>query len=118
MHTVEEVQSFFNTRTPAPPWMLAVRLVIPMSCCDDAATALIKALGGAEVAKRTAGGTKWWQVRGVNGVDAQWIVAKKDWREAKRRYKQRDSMAKHVTVETPEGDAAEPVYEPEMDEMR
>lgn len=38
-----------------------------MSCCDDAATYLIKALGGEEVTKRVIGGTKWWQVRGVKG---------------------------------------------------
>lgn len=44
-----------------------MRLLVPMSCCDDAATYLIKALGGEEVTKRVVGGTKWWQVRGVRG---------------------------------------------------
>lgn len=38
-----------------------------MSCCDDAATFLIEALGGEEVCKRVIGGTKWWQVRGIRG---------------------------------------------------
>lgn len=39
-----------------------------MTCCDDAATYLIEALGGEDVAKRVVGGVKWWQVRGnVNG---------------------------------------------------
>lgn len=38
-----------------------------MSCCDEAARYLIKALGGEEVAKQVVGGTKWWQVRGVPG---------------------------------------------------
>lgn len=47
-----------------------MRLLVPMSCCDDAATYLIKALGGEEVTKRVVGGTKWWQVRGVRGCVA------------------------------------------------
>jgi hypothetical protein len=44
-----------------------VKITVPLSCCDDAADYLIKALGGEEVAKRVAGGTKWWQVRGLKG---------------------------------------------------
>ena len=66
-HTVEELQAFSNTRTPSPPWVHVVRLLVPMSCCDEAATLVIKALGGEEVTKRVVGGTKWWQVRGVKG---------------------------------------------------
>lgn len=66
-HTVEELQAFSNTRTPSPPWVHAVRLLVPMSCCDEAAKYLIKALGGEECTKRVVGGTKWWQVRGVKG---------------------------------------------------
>lgn len=38
-----------------------------MSCCDAAATYLIRVLGGEEVAKRVIGGVKWWQVRGLEG---------------------------------------------------
>ena len=44
-----------------------VRLLVPMSCCEEAANYLVKALGGEEVANRVVGGTKWWQVRGVKG---------------------------------------------------
>ncbi|KAL1941449.1 hypothetical protein VTO73DRAFT_7266 [Trametes versicolor] len=119
-HTVEELQAFSNTRTPSPPWVHAVRLLVPMSCCDEAAKYLIKALGGEECTKRVVGGTKWWQVRGVKGVDGEWIVAKKDWQEAKRRQKARESSsdggpsldAGQSSQETPA------TYEPEMDEMR
>ncbi|OJT01964.1 AB hydrolase superfamily protein C4A8.06c [Trametes pubescens] len=119
-HTVEELQSFSNTRTPSPPWVHAVRLLVPMSCCDDAAKYLIKALGGEEVTKRVVGGTKWWQVRGLKGVDGEWIVAKKDWQEAKRRQKARESTSDGG----PSLDASQPsqempaTYQPEMDEMR
>ncbi|KAI0653965.1 hypothetical protein C8Q70DRAFT_926701 [Cubamyces menziesii] len=119
-HTVEELQSFSNTRTPSPPWVHVVRLLVPMLCCDEAATYLIKALGGEEVTKRVIGGTKWWQVRGVKGVDAEWIVAKKDWQEAKKRQKAREAStdgpasldAGHPSQEMPAS------YQPEMDQMR
>ncbi|KAG9074669.1 hypothetical protein FRC06_010537, partial [Ceratobasidium sp. 370] len=84
-HTVEELQQFSNTRIPAPPWVHNVRVLIPLSCCDEAAPLLLQALGGPEA----VGGSKWWQVRGVRGVDAQWVAVKRDWREAERRRKQR-----------------------------
>ena len=58
---------FSNTRTPSPPWTHVVRTLVPLSMCEEAASYLIKALGGEDVAKRLIGGVKWWQVRGVNG---------------------------------------------------
>ncbi|EEB88684.1 hypothetical protein MPER_13338, partial [Moniliophthora perniciosa FA553] len=61
------------------------------------------------------GGVKWWQVRGVNGVDAQWITAKKDWREAKRRYKEQDKSAAKESLQRSEDSNT---YEKDMDEMR
>jgi hypothetical protein len=33
------------------------------------------------MAFKVAGGTKWWQVRAGPGVEAEWIVMKKDWKE-------------------------------------
>lgn len=88
-HTVEELQSFSNVRTPSPPWVHVVRLVVPMASCDEAAVHLIRAFGGEDVMKRVVGGTKWWQVRGIRGLDAEWISAKKDWENAQRRAKER-----------------------------
>ncbi|KAI0753082.1 hypothetical protein C8Q80DRAFT_1097008 [Daedaleopsis nitida] len=118
-HTVEELQEFSNTRTPSPPWVHVVRLLVPMSCCDEAATHLVKALGGEEVTKRVVGGTKWWQVRGVKGVDAEWIVAKKDWQEAKKKQKARGMSMEGASLDS--GNTHQelpPGYQPEMDEMR
>lgn len=66
-HTVEELQSFSNVRTPSPPWVHVVRLVIPMASCDEAAVYLITAFRGEQVMKSVVGGTKWWQVRGIRG---------------------------------------------------
>jgi hypothetical protein len=127
---------FSNTRTPSPPWIHVVRLVVPMSCCNDAASHLVKALGGADVARRVVGGVKWWQVRGIKGlsscvistenspftfsrVDAQWITTKKDWQEAKRRHKMqqagKDSPASDGFTES---DVDSGAYSKEMDRMR
>ena len=66
-HTVEDLQQFSNTRTPSPPWVRVVRVTVPMSCCDQAAEFLIDALGGESATKGIVGGTKWWQIRGING---------------------------------------------------
>ncbi|KZT21084.1 alpha/beta-hydrolase [Neolentinus lepideus HHB14362 ss-1] len=129
-HTVEELQSFSNTRTPSPPWVRVVRLLVPMSVCEEAAVYLIKALGGEDVAKRVVGGTKWWQVRGLKGVNCEWIVAKKDWEEAKKRYKtyekthqeKANGTPKEFGTDAPMNGAAsgdgDDVYDPEMDAMR
>jgi hypothetical protein len=64
---VPDLLGFSNTRTPSPPWTHVVRILVPVSKCEEAASYLIKALGGEDVAKRLIGGVKWWQVRGVNG---------------------------------------------------
>lgn len=33
------------------------------------------------MAYKIAGGTRWWQVRAGPGVEGEWIVMKKDWKE-------------------------------------
>ncbi|KAH0588833.1 hypothetical protein H2248_004632 [Termitomyces sp. 'cryptogamus'] len=122
-HTVEDVQGFANTRTPSPPSVHVVRLLIPMTSCDEAAQIIITAFGGKETAKRVVGGVKWWQVRGINGVDAQWITAKKDWENAQRRTKMQkkakeDSSGSLPSTDLPTGVADSEIYEKHMDEMR
>ncbi|KAF8260354.1 hypothetical protein EI94DRAFT_1829826 [Lactarius quietus] len=103
-HTVEELQSLLNVRTPSPPWVHVVRLVIPTVSCDEAAVYLIKAFGGEDMMKRVVGGTKWWQVRSIRGLNAEWISAKKDWQNAQKRAKEcRSSVfAQEHTAEHPE----------------
>ncbi|KAF8891847.1 hypothetical protein BD779DRAFT_1610537 [Infundibulicybe gibba] len=111
-HEACKHQYFSNTRTPSPPWVHVVRVIVPMSCCDESASYLIKALGGEDVARHVVGGVKWWQVRGSTGgsVDAQWITARKDWREAERKQKNQEKQRT--------APAEPPIYEQEMDEMR
>jgi hypothetical protein len=100
-HTVEELQIFTRTRSLSSPWANVVRTLIPLSCCDAAASHLIDAFGGGDAMKRTVGGTKWWQVRGVQGcvshyhshwqahihmyarrVEAEWVTAKKNHKDS------------------------------------
>ncbi|KIY68103.1 alpha/beta-hydrolase [Cylindrobasidium torrendii FP15055 ss-10] len=104
--------AFLNTRTPAPPSVLVVRVLVPMSTCDEAAKLLIKVLGGEEHTRRVVGGVKWWTVRGVEGVDAQWIATKRDWNDAKKRYEEQS--------DTPDQSdpAANGSYNENLDEMR
>ena len=61
------MQQFAKTKTPSPPWVRVSRVLVPMSCCDQAAEHLIDALGGESTVKEIVGGTKWWQIRDVNG---------------------------------------------------
>ncbi|KAG1746357.1 hypothetical protein EDB19DRAFT_1631628 [Suillus lakei] len=129
-HTVEEVQAFSNNRTPSLPSSHVVRLLVPLSCCDEAASYIIQALGGEELAKRSVGGTKWWQVRGVKGIDAEWITARKDYQEAKKRSKAKHKENSNTEIPTSESDTPTPsklpasssnesnTYKEEMDEMR
>jgi hypothetical protein len=80
-HPVAALQRFGLVRTPAPPWVALHRVIIPQSTLVPAAEYLVEALGGAEMAYKVAGGSKWWQVRAGPGVEAEWIVMKKDWKE-------------------------------------
>lgn len=110
---------------------------------------MVQALGGEESAKKILGGIKWWQVwlflhqrcsfetdglqqvRGIKGVDCQWIALAKDWQEAKRRrreqgFQRQNSVStkeKGPTTNTPEEknptDAQPELdYSADMDEMR
>ena len=33
------------------------------------------------------GGERWWQVRGINGVEAEWVAMKSDWQRIMREKK-------------------------------
>ncbi|CAO1621755.1 unnamed protein product [Parajaminaea phylloscopi] len=90
--TVEAIQAFTNTRIPTPPRATVVPALIPLSSCDRAAKAIIDYFGPEDL-QRVVGGEKWWQVRGLNGVEAQWVSMTNDWKKAR------------IVEEWPEGDA-------------
>ncbi|KAG8804168.1 hypothetical protein FRC16_000108 [Serendipita sp. 398] len=125
-HTVEELQEFSNIRTPSPYWVHAPRVLVPLVCCELASKYIITALGGEESAKKILGGTKWWQVRGIKGIDCQWIALKRDWQEAKRRRKEQESVQRFNTTPlkgkapnmATDQNEADQEYSADMDEMR
>ena len=98
--------------------MRSIRLLIPLESCNIAATYLIQALGGEEHAAKIAGGTRWWQVRGLKGIDANWIAVKKDWEEAKKERRRRKTQSTDEADDKANGEAEETQYSPEMDPMR
>lgn len=74
-NTVESLQAFTNTHVPAPYWAAVAAVCIPLRSCNDAADILINWFGPDEL-KAVVGGERWWQVRGLDGVDGEWITQK------------------------------------------
>ncbi|KAJ6490399.1 Alpha/Beta hydrolase protein [Mycena vitilis] len=74
-NTVESLQRFTNTHVPAPYWAAVASVCIPLQSCNNAADILIDWFGPDEL-KAVVGGERWWQVRGLEGVDGEWITEK------------------------------------------
>ncbi|QRV75945.1 carbohydrate esterase family 10 protein [Ceratobasidium sp. AG-Ba] len=105
-----------NTHVPSPFWTTVIPLRIPLSSCNDAADILIKLLretsapSGSDYSseeaeaefKRVVGGERWWQVRGLDGIEAEWVAMKSDWeniskaekRKEKKKQRHREHAAK------------------------
>jgi len=62
-----------NTPIPAPSRAAAAPITIPIPTCNAAADLLIDWFGPEDL-RCVVGGHKWWQVRGLDGVDAEWIT--------------------------------------------
>nr|GAT59993.1 lipase/esterase [Mycena chlorophos] len=75
LNTVESLQKFTNTHVPSPYWAAVVPVSIPLSTCNAAADTLIDWFGPKELSA-VVGGEKWWQIRGLEGIDAEWITQK------------------------------------------
>lgn len=54
-----------------------------MSSCDEAAKIVIDYFGSEDL-KNIVGGEKWWQIRGLSGIEAEWIAMSSDYRDAKK----------------------------------
>ncbi|KAH9927178.1 alpha/beta-hydrolase [Epithele typhae] len=74
-NTVESLQSFTNTHVPAPFWCAVIPVKVPLSSCNIAADTLIQWFGPEEL-KHVVGGERWWQVRGLDFIDAEWVTEK------------------------------------------
>ncbi|KAJ7240331.1 Alpha/Beta hydrolase protein [Mycena haematopus] len=72
---VESLQKFCNTHVVSPYWAAVASVLIPLQSCNEAADVLIDWFGPDEL-KGVVGGERWWQVRGLDGVDGEWITQK------------------------------------------
>ncbi|KAK7061901.1 alpha beta-hydrolase [Favolaschia claudopus] len=75
LNRVESLQKFCNTHVVAPYWAAVASICIPLRSCNEAADILIDWFGPEEI-KAVVGGERWWQVRGMDGIDAEWITQK------------------------------------------
>lgn len=48
-------------------------VLVPLSTCNEAADLLVKLFGPEEL-KYIVGGERWWQVRGLSGIESEWIT--------------------------------------------
>lgn len=101
---IRRVSSSTNTHVPAPFWNTVVPTRIPLSSCNDAADMLITLLrrtstpSGSNFSeeeadaefKRVVGGEKWWQVRGLDGLEAEWIAMNGDWEQISKAEKRKE----------------------------
>ncbi|KAJ1310944.1 hypothetical protein OPQ81_009456 [Rhizoctonia solani] len=114
-NTVDDLQAFTNTHIPAPFWTTVIPTRIPLSSCNEAADLLITLLrrtstpSGSDYTeeeaeaefKRVVGGERWWQVRGLDGVEAEWVAMKSDWEQIskaeRRKEKKKQRHREHAT---------------------
>jgi len=62
-----------NTHIPSPFWAAVSPVQIPLATCNQAADVMMKWFGEEDL-KFIVGGERWWQVRGLDGVDGEWIT--------------------------------------------
>ena len=62
------------------------------------------------MAYKIAGGTKWWQVRAGPGVEGEWIVLKKDWKDYQKA--KEGSQREKDTKKSKKGKGKEKEHEP------
>ncbi|KAG9004517.1 hypothetical protein FRB93_010294 [Tulasnella sp. JGI-2019a] len=109
-NTVDELQSFTNTYVPPPFWAEVVSCTVPLECCNKSADILIDWFGPEQL-KTVVGGERWWQVRGLQGIQGEWIAMKRDWAELRKAEK------KGIRPEKGRGHAGD-VYSNRMNDLQ
>jgi hypothetical protein len=50
--------------------------------------------------KRVVGGERWWQVRGLDGLEAEWVAMKRDWEQIskaeRRKERKKQRLREHA----------------------
>lgn len=77
-HTAEDIQGLTDMQVPMPPWGFSEQVMIPMESCDEAAQLLIRYFGPEQI-QTLIGGARWWQMRTVAGLPAEWISQYSDY---------------------------------------
>lgn len=100
-HTAEDSQKLTDTEVPMPPWGFSEKVMIPMSCCDASAQH-IQDYFGADELYSVVGGARWWQMRTLSGVPAEWISQYSDYHtlvdlQSGRNASYAASISKHMT---------------------
>ncbi|PWZ00471.1 alpha/beta-hydrolase [Testicularia cyperi] len=90
--TVEAIQNFTDASPPPIPWATTLPVMVPMESCDRAAKIIIEHLGPQDLEK-LVGGEKWWQLRGIPGVQAEWIAMSTDWKKMKKMEKEKGASS-------------------------
>ncbi|WVN87708.1 uncharacterized protein L203_102896 [Cryptococcus depauperatus CBS 7841] len=114
-HPVAALQRFGQAHTLSPPWVAVHRVEVSEPSLSLAAKHLVEALGGEDMAYKVAGGTKWWQVRAGQGVEAEWIVMKKDWRQVTQGTEVKANQTEQMEDAEEHKDDN---FRPEMDRLR
>ncbi|KAL5530703.1 hypothetical protein ACEPAF_6961 [Sanghuangporus sanghuang] len=73
-NTVESLQEFTNTHILSPPWAAVSPVLIPFETCNRAADLLVDWFSDPDELERVVGGQRWWQVRGLDGVEGEWVT--------------------------------------------
>lgn len=71
-----------NTHIPSPFWAAVSPVQIPLSTCNQAADVMMEWFGEEDL-KVIIGGERWWQVRGLDGIDGEWITEREYLSDAK-----------------------------------
>lgn len=85
-----------NTHVPATPWSIVCPVLVSLSSCNQAADALIDWFGTEELT-RVVGGERWWQVRGLDGVESEWVTETSTLEEAEGSPQQKRSPKKNMS---------------------
>ena len=114
LHT-HQCQSYStNTHIPSPYWVAVAPVLIPLQTCNRAADVLIEWFGPEDLSK-VVGGERWWQVRGLDGIEAEWVTERKFLRDddivrkAKERQDEREEKLSPTALDILKMDSLERV---------
>jgi hypothetical protein len=85
-----------NTHIPSPPWAAVSPVLIPFKTCNKAADTLISWFSSPEEVKAILGGERWWQIRGLDGLEAEWVTMRSFLKEGDLQEKAEEKRKKRM----------------------